>query len=84
MKKYYFVYFLVFLIKDNQRMEHMSVISTNKEFFPIIEVKEMIRDTFESETGNPVNIIIQNFIEVTKDSFDEFHKGNPQKFSELI
>lgn len=83
MKKYYFVNFTLVINTTHQHFSHMSVLSTDKNFFPILEAKNKIKAVFDKDAGQETNIIINNFQEVTKESFDEFHNGAPSEFAEL-
>lgn len=79
MKKYFFVNFTVVIKANGQSFTHMSVISTDKNFFPILEAKEKIIEAFNKDIGQATNVIINNFQEVTEESFDEFHSNSSPK-----
>ncbi|KKQ69980.1 MAG: hypothetical protein UT33_C0019G0002 [Candidatus Peregrinibacteria bacterium GW2011_GWC2_39_14] len=83
MKKYYFVNFTVVIALSDQKFMHMSILSTDKAFFPIIQAKNNIKETFDKDIGQETNIIFNNFQEVPKESFDEFHNGFISEFAEL-
>lgn len=83
MKKYYFVNFTLVINSTHQSFTHMSVLSTDKDFFPILEATKRIKMVFDKDVGQETNIIFNNFQEVSKESFDEFHNGNPSDFAEL-
>lgn len=83
MKKYYFVNFTVVIKENNQSFTHMSVLSTEKGFFPILQAKNKIKAVFDKDIGQDTNVIINNLQEVTKESFDEFHKDYISDFAEL-
>lgn len=83
MKKYFFVNFTVVIKSNHQSFNHMSIISTDKSFFPIIEASKKIMTAFDKDIGQETNVIINNFQEVTKESFDEFHKDAKPDFAEI-
>jgi hypothetical protein len=49
MKKYYYVNFTVFIKSTNQSFIHMSVLSTDTDFFPIIKAKNKIKEIFDKD-----------------------------------
>ncbi|MBP9718604.1 hypothetical protein KBD59_04910 [Candidatus Gracilibacteria bacterium] len=75
--------FTVVTNSDRQSFMHMSVLSTEKSFLPILHAKTQIKAAFDKDIGQETNIIINNFQEVTKESFDEFHKDAIPDFAEL-
>lgn len=81
MKKYFFVNFTVVIKANSQSFNHMSVLSTDKSFFPILKAKEKIMAAFNKDIGQATNVIINNFQEVTKESFDEFYKDSKPDFA---
>lgn len=83
MKKYYFVNFTVAIDANHQSFTHMSVLSTEKGFFPTLQAKNKIKAIFDKDIGQETNVIINNFQEVTKESFDEFHNNFISDFAEL-
>jgi len=48
MKKYYFINFTI-VMKNGAKLVHMSVLSTDKNFFPILEAKNKIKKVFDIE-----------------------------------
>jgi hypothetical protein len=83
MEKYYFVNFTVVINSNNQKFIHMSVLSTTESFFPIMQAKNKIKEIFDKDIGEETNVILNNFKEVSKESFDEFHKFSMSDFAEL-
>jgi hypothetical protein len=61
----------------------MSVLSTAEKFFPILRAKNRIKAVFDEDIGQETNIIFNNILEVTKESFYEFHKNSMSDFAEL-
>lgn len=83
MKKYYFVNFTVVIKSNHKSFTHMSVLSTNDDFFPILHAKNKIKEMFDKDIGQETNIIFNNFQEVSQKSFNEFHKDFISDFAEL-
>ncbi|KKU80020.1 MAG: hypothetical protein UY05_C0016G0007 [Candidatus Peregrinibacteria bacterium GW2011_GWA2_47_7] len=83
MKNYYFVNFTVVVNSSHQSFTHMSVLSTEKDFFPILQAKNKIKVAFDKDIGQDTNVIFNNFKEVKKENFDEFHGNSIADFAEL-
>lgn len=47
MKKYYFVNFI--LCVDDKNFTHMSILSTEENFFPVLKAKTKIKAVFDKE-----------------------------------
>jgi hypothetical protein len=61
----------------------MSVLSTDTDFFPIIKAKNKIKEIFDKDIWQETNIVFNNFIKVSKESFYEFHGDSISDFAEL-
>lgn len=83
MKKYYFVNFMVVGKESGERVTHMSVMATDEDYFPILRAKTKIKVVFDRDMGQETNVVINNFQEVSKESFEEFHGGVVTDFAEL-
>ena len=70
MKKYFFINFTVFIISNSKSYIHMSVLSTDKDFFPILEARNKIKKSFDKDIWGETNIVINNFQEVWKEKFE--------------
>lgn len=83
MKKYYFVNFTVVGKGSGEGFTHMAVMATDEVYFPILRAKNKIKAVFDRDMGQETNVIINNFQEVPKESFEEFHGGEESDFGEL-
>lgn len=81
--KYYFLNYNV-VVQSWIKYTHMTILSTHESFFPILKAKNRLKLIFDKEIGENTNIIINNFQEVIKECFYEFHNNELSVFTETL
>ena len=83
MEKYFFINYNLIWKKSWNKFNHMTCIKTSFDFFPITNFCDNFWELFKNEMNEEVNIIVNNFTEVSNDFYLNFHKNNPPVFTNI-
>lgn len=83
MEKYFFINYNLIWKKSWNKFTHMNCIKTSFDFFPITNFCDNFWELFKNEMNEEVNIIVNNFTEVSNDFYLNFHKNNPPIFTNI-